>query len=517
MRRALLLTILLALPSCGEPVKSPAPAPPGLVLIVVDTLRADGAGPLATDVSTPHIDRLRAEGASFKRTFTHAPITLPAHAALFSSRPCHETGVITNAQRIPAELPLLAEHLQHLGWRTYAITSLGSMHTGDPAFGLGRGFESYERAGGDFIDPGQVVNEKLGPILDGIGADEPFFLFAHFSDPHEPYNDHEGTETAEILVDGEHASGVSTSNMTTWTQRLQLAAGEHRLEIEGENEIRLRTLDMRCGGERVQPRFVDGRLKVPGKRIEVRFDVPAGATAPVEVRLWISDHPRRAEIRRRYGSEVRFVDAQVGILLEELRARDLHDRSLIVFTSDHGEGLGERRYIGHVRSLHDELLHVPLIIKPQADSPHVEALRSRADDLVALIDVVPTMLELLGLPALSGQRGHSLLGNERRAFVVSETFYPESLGEEVMAIDLLSIRDRSRKLVFHVDEDRFELFDLEADPGERTDVFDQLGQPRAHWPEMLRAIHRVSSTRLTGKDTDEDTLATLEALGYLGD
>jgi len=515
--RTLLHAWLFALASCGGSVEaereagpSPRPSPRrSLILIVADTLRADGA--------TPNIDRLAAAGASFERTFTHAPITLPAHVALFSSRPCHETGVITNGQAVPADLPLLAEHLRRIGWRTWAVTSLGSMRTGDPTVGLGRGFERYERAGDAFIDPGNVVNDQLAKLLDGIDGSEPFFLFAHFSDPHEPYNDHEGSETAEILVDGESRATVSTSNMTTWTRRLQLAPGGHVLEIEGQSELRLRTLTLRCGGQPLEPRFVEGRLKVPGGRIEVHFEVPEGATAPVELRLWISDHPRRKETRRRYGSEVRYVDAEIGVLLDELRARDLFDESLIVLTSDHGESLGERRFIGHVRSLHDELLHVPLVVKPPAGSPHVAALRARADDLVALIDVVPTVLELLELPALPGQRGHSLLGDERRSFVISETFLPRSLEEDVMAIDLLSIRDRTHKLVYRVDEQRFELFDLEADPGELTDVFAQLDASRASWPDMLRTIFKASQTRLTKATLDEATLETLEALGYLGD
>jgi arylsulfatase A-like enzyme len=527
--RAALLVATLALASCSEdsPTQAPsAPSPPqeevsrpapGLVLIVADTLRADRGGVQEPTATTPHIDRLAADGASFENAFTHSPITLPAHVALFSSRPCHETGVITNGQLVPSELPLLAEHLQAHGWNNHAVTSLGSMRTGDPTIGLGRGFVTYARAGGAFIGAGNEVNEKIRPLLEEIDGEAPFFLFAHYSDPHEPYNDHEGAKTAEIRVDGQSLATVSTSNMTTWTKRLQLGPGEHALTIESDHELRLRTLALQCGGLPLEPRFIEGRQRVPSKRIELTFEVPPGSLPDVEMRLWLSDHPRRKETRRRYGSEVRYVDEQIGALLDELRARDLYDRSLIVFTSDHGESLGERRYIGHVRSLHDELLRVPLVIKPPTGSPQLERLRARETDLIAHIDVAPTILDLLDLPALSGQRGQSLLGGSQRPFVISQTYLPASIGEEVMAIDLLSIRDRARKLVYYVDEDRYEFFDLERDAGELTNVFDQLDETRAGWPAMLHAILELSATRLVNPTLDDETLATLEALGYIGD
>ena len=510
--RAARLAALAAVPcACGAGTDAPAadaaPPPDRLVLIVVDTLRADLGSAQAGPVEAPRIARLAEQGVRFEQAFAHAPSTVPSHAALFASRLPHECGVVANGQRLRPELPLLAEHLRDLGWQTLAVISLGSVLTGD----LRRGFEVFGPAADQFIVEGSRVRERLAEVIAGIDPERPFFLFAHFSDPHEPYNTHEASETAELRLDGGPPETLTTAAMTHWRKQLELAPGEHRLALASDEDMRLRSIAIETEAGELEPRFVTGALKLPTRAIELAFDVPADA-GPCRIALWLTDHPEREEIPGRYRDEVEFVDSQVGLLLDELAARGLDRRCVTVLTSDHGESLGERRFIGHTRSLHDELLHVPLVIRPPAGFARADDLRAHAGELVGLMDVTPTVLDMLGLPPLEGQRGRSLLTREPARPIVAQASLPERPGGRV-ALDLIALRDERSKLVYFAHEDRFELFDLTADPGEQHDVHAASGRDLASWEEALRSMARAALD--VDPELQEDALDALRALGYV--
>src|SRR5262245_19877404 len=105
--------------------RSPGPSV-NVVLIVIDTLRADAVFDPAGKYETPCLDRLASEGVAFEHAFSAAPMTLPSHMSLFSSRPVLETGVFVNQQTVPTDLPLLAEWLEEHGYDTRAVLSLGT-------------------------------------------------------------------------------------------------------------------------------------------------------------------------------------------------------------------------------------------------------------------------------------------------------------------------------------------------------------------------------------------------------
>jgi arylsulfatase A-like enzyme len=116
---------------------------PHVILIVIDTLRADVLLAGRNLVATPNIDALAAEGTVFPQAFTHAPMTLPAHTSLFSSRlPC-ETGVFNNGMVVRQDLPLLAERFEASGYDTRAVISLATL-TPLKDGGLDRGFQDFD-------------------------------------------------------------------------------------------------------------------------------------------------------------------------------------------------------------------------------------------------------------------------------------------------------------------------------------------------------------------------------------
>ena len=485
---------------------------PNIVLVVVDTLRADLGGGRAGSPPTPHIDRLAATGVSFPRAFSHAPMTLPAHVALFSSRYPHVSGVVNNGRPVPDQLPLLAEHLRARGYHTRAVTSLGTLlPVRGPGLDLARGFDRFEDAGWGFISAGERVSELIERALDELATDAPFFLFAHYSDPHEPYNDHSApADAASLALDGEPLAELSAANMSVWQRGLELPAGAHRIELSGRAPLRLRRLELEQDGRPLEVRFLAGRLKIPATEHAFEFVVPAEAGGPVHVSLWLTDHPRRREIPARYGSEVSYVDGQVGRLLDALSERGLDDETVLIFTSDHGESLGERRFIGHTKSLDDELIHVPLVMRLPPGLRDAGELARRSGDVVGHVDVVPTLLDLLGLPPLEGQQGRSLLGGTRWQPILSETHPPEAPRH------LVALRDGRRKLVYDVGEDRFALYDLAADPLEQNDVLPGRAEAFVGWRAILRdAAARGREIAREAAPLTAAATKTLSALGYL--
>lgn len=486
--------------SAAEPVR------PNVVLIVVDTLRADAIADPGQLLHTPNIDALARDGVLFGRAFSHAPMTLPSHAALFASRPPVETGVLNNGQSVPEDLPLLAEWLQGLGYQTRAVLSLGTLSPIADK-GLDRGFETYDLRFWQLATAEHVL-DRLETTLADLEPRKPLFLFAHFSDPHEPYDSHGSVaREATLLVDGEPLTTFRTSDFEPYDGSLDLAQGRHVVEIRSEHAFVVPALQLfDAKSRRVEHAWEVGGERKPGKECRVAFEVPA--EGEYRLRLRANDALSNREVRERYVREVEYVDGYVGRLVEALRGAGLYDDTVIVFTSDHGEALGEHGFVGHVENLFDEMLHVPLIVKPAAGSTALPLLDASRDELVTLCDLVPTVLALCGLPELPGQRGTSLLA-PNRSLLVSQTHKPEAKR------NLIAIRDARFKLVYDVDADSFELYDVVTDPGETKNVFERGGGDHLDWQERLRELGRISASE-GRQETSEETAELLRALGYGG-
>ena len=222
-----------------RPADSPAP-PPSLLLVTIDTLRADRTGgPL-----TPALNALAARGARFVDARSPVPLTLPAHASLMTGLLPPRHGVRLNgAHRLGAGTPTLAAALRGAGYRTAAFIGAYVL---DPRFGLAQGFETYdaEIARRDDLAgeleaerPAEIVAGRALAWLDGLPPDAPFFLWVHLYDPHAPYAPPAGwTERAGgHAYDGEVAyadsqlgrllDAVATRGATDRT--LVVVAGDH--------------------------------------------------------------------------------------------------------------------------------------------------------------------------------------------------------------------------------------------------------------------------------------------------
>jgi len=213
--------------------------------------------------------------------------------------------------------------------------------------------------------------------------------------------------------------------------------------------------------------------------------------------------PFRSAARHPYDGEIAAADDVVGAFLAQLRALDLYERALVVLTSDHGEGLGDHGEADHGILLYREALHVPMIVK----LPGGQGAGRRVAGPVGLIDVLPTVGSLLGLPLPADLQGRSLFAGAGERSLYAETYYPRiHLGWS----ELYSLVGGGHHLIAGARE---ELFDLARDRAERDDLVDAR-------PGVAAALRRELDSLRVGftapAPADPEAVERLRALGYLG-
>ena len=347
-RHWLVLGLMLALTGGCHASKTQQPQPPNILLIVVDTLRADKLGCYGSTLgATPNLDALSREGVLFKKAYSHAPWTLPSFASLLTSLtpPLHGAGgQMPNFKQPAAFARTVAECFRDAGYATREIVNVDFLTA---PFGMTRGFNEVDfdvhdnnaekRSAADTTDAAAAWIEKNG--------DKPFFLMAHYFDAHLIYSP--PPEYRRRFAEPQDREN------STWVlgTRPQVAAYRRGLVQYGEATI------------------------------------------------------RRAE--KLYNGEVAYVDAEIGRLLAELTKLHLRGHTIVVVTADHGEEFCDHGGFDHGHSLYNELLHVPLIIDwPGRLSPAV------ATRTVGLIDVAPTLCALAGVAPASTFIGSTLFRDD---------------------------------------------------------------------------------------------------------
>ena len=409
---------LLLLFSCAnEELPTPKSTNTNLVLVTIDTLRADRVGVYGGPENlTPEIDALAKRGVTFLDTSAHAPLTVPSHAALLTGKFPNKLGVRDNAGfPLAPSVETLAETLTEAGYRTSAFVSsyVLNRHTG-----LSQGFDTYAdrfATGTVHLTPASL--ERPGPEVAGEAeewlksAEEPFFIWTHYYDPHSPY------EAPRAFAD-----------------------------------------------------------------------------------QWPDDP---------YNAEVATADWALGRLLRAI-PDSMRSRTLIVFTADHGESLGEHGEPEHGIFLYDVALKVPLVMAGPNLPENVTYQHQ-----VRHVDVVPTILSLLGLDSPSGIDGESLLpllGQEAKG--PSLTSYAESsLGHlHFGCSELRSLRDGHWK---YIDAPRPELYNVKEDPGETKNL---IHAEKGIAEEMALELKNLAGTEVTSDPglIDSETRERLRSLGYVG-
>lgn len=398
-------------------------APPNILLITLDTTRADRLGSYGyAGAATPNLDRLASEGVRFARALSPVPLTLPAHASLLTGRQPFTHGVRNNGHfTLPGDVPTLASVLSTRGYDTAAFVSSFVL---DRQFGLATGFTHYD-AMLDEARPGASVSLELERRGDRTvaaaaawladrsrQARRPYFLWVHLYDPHEPY----------------------------------------------------------------------------------------AAPSPFRERF----------AGRDYDGEVAFADALVGELLEASGYASAAP-PLVVVAGDHGESLGEHGESTHGLFVYDETQRVPLIVTwPRVLRPRV------VETPVRLLDVGPTVADLVAAPALDGAEGRSLrplldgagAGDEAEV-AYAETYFPQFF---MRWAPLRAVEAGRWK---YIDAPEPELYDLNADPGEERNLARTERARAAALKRVLDGMTGTGAGRLAATPLSDDARERLASLGYL--
>lgn len=408
----------------GEDPVAPVTNPPDVIVLVMDTARADRCSlygyPRPT---TPRLEELAKESIVFDDAWSPGSWTVPSHAALFTGRLPETLGLLRPTRPIlPGNVPTLAGILGARGWATSCFTWNPWI---SPVTGLTRGF-------GKDVDP-LYVGRPLAASREGHqralrwmqgrrSAGQRFFCFINDMEPHSPYEPPEAQQAR--FVD------PSVPEMVVADAR----------RVDGPRMFRLS-----CGAE-------------PPSAEQTRT------------------------LRDLYDAEIATLDAEIGLFVDGLRRAGLLDRTLLVIAGDHGEGLADHGWWEHGVLLHRELLRVPLLVRPPGGTQG-----RRVTDVVRLHDVFATVLEACGIGIPKGIDSRSLAGDVKgRIAVASESRRDELLQRVQEAIQaplppkFAAARRSAYDGRFHLivdDAGRTELFDVRADPLETTDL--SAAQPEA--------------------------------------
>ncbi len=217
-----------------------------------------------------------------------------------------------------------------------------------------------------------------------------------------------------------------------------------------------------------------------------------------------------------YDGEIAYVDSLIGKVLQSLREKGVLDRTIIVVAADHGESLGEHGESSHAFFIYDATVSVPLVLK----LPGSKSKAAIVEDQVENVDIMPTLLGLLGIDVPKVVQGKSLVpllagdraGDDRMAY--SESYYPRY---HYGWSELKSLRTARFQ---YIQAPRPELYDVIRDPMERTNIF---GRNSSQAERFVREMKRIEERSAAGGETskaprqmDDDALEKLKALGYVG-
>ncbi len=508
-------------------------APANVVLITLDTTRSDFVGAYRPgNARTPALDALAAEGTLFENANALIPITLPSHASIFYSESPHALGSYNNGQVVPrpAARPALAEMFRRKDFATAAFVSLGVLAS---EFGLDGGFETYadDFPADRWYLSADEVNARVFPWLEANRARR-FFLWVHYSDPHDPYAPPGTPDDAKINLNRKALGAFCLEKGATIRVPLDLAKGANRLVIEIANPypVEAGRFAARLDTLAFEPADAAGvSVSFPKDSYFRREDGTTFLKARCEIDVSAAEGPRSVTLALRgrlivpleaardgYRREVEFMDGEVGRLVGELRKLGLYDKTAILAVGDHGEGLGEYRtafgdpHVGHVHFLNPVYMKVPLIIS----LPGTRAKGVRRPETVTLLDVAPTIAGFMGLKVPSSFRGRDILGASAgtEPAVFQETYRPEAVQ------DRFGILDGSKHLVFCPETGRYEYFDHKKDPGEKSAVTLEDGLPAAGLALKERLDAFVRDVLKNKKDVVLDGRAEemLKSLGYVG-
>jgi arylsulfatase A-like enzyme len=440
---------------------------PNVLIVLIDALRADRLGAYGYHRNTtPKIDKIANSGWRFATAVAQAPWTKPSIGSLITglyprqtsissgtwAQEGHEGEVLVRA--LAANHITLAEVLASNGYETAAF---GENHHLLPSLGFAQGYYTYDwyeppRLGalGKFVKRFQPefaatwINEHFINWLDA-NEGRKFFAYLHHIDVHWPYK-------SPPPFSGMYTTSPPSEDFNSDKFMIRATEG---LRQDSETRPSMETLRA------------------------------------------MSDA---------YDEGIRHVDSEIGRLFDELSRRGLYDKTLIIITADHGEEFMDHGSLGHGRTLYEELIRVPLIVKFPCPGPHCDSRTVLAQ--VELVDVFPTVMRVIGLEPRPHLAGRDLAG----AVTNSAAAYSEYA-------NLIATRMPDWKWIYDEKNDSGELYNLKQDPRELHDLANQETEVREMFTTQVldfTVVHqRSAAVDATTIEADQTMLENLKALGYV--
>lgn len=458
--------LLLVLAACAESPPDPAPlAGKNVLVILADACAADHLGFLGYERNTtPYLGQLAEDSIVFEDVTAAAPYTIASVASLMTGEAVDLHGVTEAGEVVSDKLPMLAERFHEAGYQTAAFSANAHIQE---RFGFGRGFDEFHGYWPKLQETHHVPEQQRKQavaFLERAAKDpRPFFSYVHLLPPHAPYD---------------------------------------------------------------PP--MPARRRFAGYLAGTELD-QAGALTNLTPLSRAARTPSPAEdqaIRDLYDASLEHVDTVIHELLTKLDELELGDDTLVIVLSDHGEAFGQHGLWQHARTVYQEMVKVPLLLRLPADAPFER--RARIPEPVSLIDLNPTLVELFDLPGPTPFSSRSLTdliagaeALDTRPPIVTRTAGPR---------EHVAIRDGRFKLIHQLAAPGtnapgvWQFFDLEEDPGEDAPVAtaEQTKTPAAeaayrHLRRSLKAFRselRARAQAATEVEVDPATQAHLGDIGY---
>ena len=410
-----------------EPRDEP-PTAPNILLIGVDTLRADHMSAFGYERdTTPNLKALADEGVRFDMARSPAPWTLPSFSSMLTSLYPSAHGAGRGGhdewEAIDPTTVSVAEVLARNGYETAGIVANGLI---SPRYGLDQGFDRYRAQWA--MESVEKDAPRVAEFIDGHRA-TPWLMFWHIMDPHLPYTT--PAETRERFTDADYDGRFA----------------------EGGR-----------GGPTVPFQVLDPR---PGRRWYAHEGPPPAPDLTEADARYVGDY---------YDAEIAEMDAGIGVVLEAVRASGQWDRTIVAFVADHGEGLGDHNHYHHGYTLFDDQVHVPMLLRvPGGPAGQV------IERPVSTVDLMPTLLGQLGIPAPEDAQGVDRLAPDAPAVDATFIEYPtyDSSAQKAWV-------EGPFKYLWDPLYQTDALYDFVADPAESVDVKDQYPEVVARAREALR-------------------------------
>ena len=433
---------------------------PNIILVIADALRWDHLGYYGNSRNTsPNIDRIAREGIIFNRAYAQGNWTLASTVTLFTSLYPTSHNVFSKKRVIAKESKTLIENLKVAGYRTAGF-SKNHFFWGN--FGFHRGFDCFYFGQNNFIC-------KLWPSV--ISA-----ILRRLFMP-----------TDENLT-RQALSWIKSNKSHRFFIYLHYMATHVPYRIPKAYE------------EIYVKEQIPDRVDFPHKRYHPNVKINPG---------------QKKNLIDRYDGAIRFVDDQIGKLLDILQSLDLKEDTLLIITGDHGEAFGEHDDWTHGHTLYQETIRIPLIVW----YPKMGCNQMRSNELAGLIDIKPTILNIVGIRQSEIYQGENLISQITKE---DGLYQQKGSREEIFSEGKRGLRciitSTNWKLISNKAKGKIELYNLEQDPEEKHNVFNLYpeiaknlqGRLASKFEEFEKQALRPGKASISAQ-----TMRELKSLGYI--